>query len=427
VIPGVSYYEIKWLSLGEWLGDGFIMYKQTYDYTGPVAALIYKLLHFVFGKSVMAYHALNTILITVQAAIFNSLLLRNKVYNENSYLPAFLYAILAVSIIDFMALSPQLMSLTFILMALRNIIRRIDNQATDELFLSSGIYMGVAAMIYLPAGLYLFVFLFSLILFSSAVPRRLLLYVFGFLLVFAFCGLYFYLVDSFHLFVERALLQGLWLPARISLSNMQLLVYAAPLAVIFFLSLIKKFGQLRLTNFQQKVEQVIWLIFIGGVVTFFLSNERVGLEFLFMVPVVAYFWTHYFILLKRRFFRAVMPFLLVFGLLSTSIYFYSDSAAPVMVAEETPSENWMVLSEKLEVYSQSKMTTPCINASISQALGKELNSYGGAENFYEIFMAVDPDRVLDEEGVMPRIMQRFPEIEERYRKVSAMEYAKVSN
>jgi len=60
-------------------------------------------------------------------------------------------------------------------MSLRNILRRIDNQVTDELFLNSGIYLGIAAMIYLPSTIFFFVFLFALILFSTAVTRRLLL------------------------------------------------------------------------------------------------------------------------------------------------------------------------------------------------------------------------------------------------------------
>ena len=165
--------------LGEWLDEGFMMYRQTYDYTGPIAAVIYKGLNIVFGRNVLAYRALSTLLITLQSGIFNSILLKNKVYSENSYLPAFLFAILSASVTDFMTLSPQLISLTFILLALRNIIRRIDNQATDELFLSSGIYVGVATMIFLPASVFLLVFLFSLILFSSAIPRRLLIYLFA--------------------------------------------------------------------------------------------------------------------------------------------------------------------------------------------------------------------------------------------------------
>ena len=423
----ISYYELKWLLLGEWLASGFVMYKQTYDYTGPIAAAIYKGLNLLFGRSPMVNYVLSTILITVQAGIFNSLLLKNKVYNENSYLPAFLYAILAVSVVDYMTLSPALMSLTFILMALSNIIRRIDNQATDELFLSSGIYIGVATMIYLPSGVFLLVYLFSLILFSSAVPRRLLLYVFGFLLVFVFCGLYYYLFDSFQFFVDRALLRGVFLPSRLSLDTLQILTLGAPFALMLLLSLLKKFGQLRLTNFQQKVEQVMWFIFVGGIATFFLSNERVALELYFVVPVVAYFWTHYFVLLRRSFFKVVMPFLLVFGVLSSSLYFYHDTATSLLVTNTGENKKVMMIGEKLEIYTNTEVATPFLNAVISEDINKELDTYTGAENFNSLFLKIQPDEIWDEQGVFEKIFFRLPEIERTYQRQETNKYRRTSN
>jgi len=426
-ITGTPYLELKWLILGEWLGDGFIMYKQTYDYTGPLSAMVYKGLDYVFGRNPLVYWTLSTLLITVQAGVFNSLLLKNKVYNENSYLPAFLYAVLSASVIDFMTLSPQLMSLTFILLALRNIIRRIDNQATDELFLSSGIFVGIASMIYLPATIFLFVFLFSLILFSSAIPRRLLLYVFGFLLVFSACATYFYLNDSLFLFLDRAVFNGMLQQPRIFFKKLELLTFAAPLALILLFSVIKKTGQIRLTNFQQKVEQVIWLIFVGGIVTIFLSNESAGMEFLFLVPLVAYFWTHYFILLRRRFFKLVMPYLLIFGMLAWPIYFYKNLAEPMLISEVQTKKKMMVIGEKLEYYQDQEMATPFFHHAISSDLFSELDTYEGSENFYVLFNKVSPDVILDELGAVPKLMHRFPEIEKNYKRVASNTYEKISN
>ncbi len=426
-LPGTSYYELKWMLLGEWLDEGFMMYRQTYDYTGPIAAVIYKGLNIVFGRNVLAYRALSTLLITLQSGIFNSILLKNKVYSENSYLPAFLFAILSASVTDFMTLSPQLISLTFILLALRNIIRRIDNQATDELFLSSGIYVGVATMIFLPASVFLLVFLFSLILFSSAIPRRLLLYLFGFFLVFVFCALYYYFYDSLFEFVDRAIFNGILLQPKVLLDQISILILISPFAFILLLSGIVKAGKLRLTNFQQKVEQVVWLIMLGGIAIILLSNEKAGTELLFLVPPIAYFWTHYFILLKRRFFKALMPFLLVFGILVLSVVFYNNQLHSILIDVEGTKSKTMVIGEKLELYLSSPILSPFFNGSISKDILDELDSYEGATNFHEIFKSTDPDRIVDQLGAMQKIMHRFPEIQNNYRRVSPTEYIKISN
>lgn len=426
-ITQTSYYELKWILLGEWLGQGFGMYDQTYDYTAPMSAGVYKVLYSLFGRSQWVFYIFSSLLITIQAGIFNALLLRNKIYNENSYLPAFLYMITAVSVPDFMTLSPHLMSLTFVLLALRNVIRRINNQVTDELFLSNGIYVGIASMLYLPASVFFLVFLFSFILFSSAVPRRLILYLFGFLLIFGLCGIYFYVQGSFYLFLERAIFSGASLPARVAYSWGKLVVFAAPFAFILILSLVKKSGAIRLTNFQQKVEQVLWILFLGGLATFLLSNERSGFEFVFFVPVVAYFWTHYFILLKRRVFITIMPAILIFGLLIFSGYSYQTLKDPTAIDLEDRKKGVLVIGERLEEYENQPMFTPFFHHHLSQDFIYELDTYEGAENFREIFEKLQPTYILDDMDVMEKVGYRFPYISKGYQVRDKDEYQKISN
>lgn len=426
-IAQTSYYELKWILLGEWLGQGFGMYDQTYDYTGPLSAWVYKGLYSLFGRSQWVFYIFSSILITIQAGIFNALLLRNKVYNENSYLPAFLYMITAVSVPDFMTLSPHLMSLTFVLLALRNVIRRINNQVTDELFLSNGIYVGIASMLYLPSSVFFLVFLFSFILFSSAVPRRLVLYLFGFLLIFGLCGIYFYVQDSFSLFMERAIFSGMALPAKVTYSWGKLALLAAPFAFILILSLVKKSGSIRLTNFQQKVEQVLWILFLGGLATFFLSNERSGFEFLFFVPVVAYFWTHYFVLLKRRVFIATMPAVLIFGLLIFTGYSYQNLKNPTATDIEISKKNLLVIGERLEEYADQQILTPFFHHQLSRDFIYELDTYEGAENFREIFEKIQPIYILDDMDVMHKVGYRFPYISKGYQMRDKSEYQKINN
>lgn len=427
IVPGFSYYHLKWLLLGEWLGNGYNMYQQTYDYTGPMASALYKLLNLIFGKAEWAYYLLSTLLITAQSAIFNSLLIKNKVYEENSYLPAFLYAILATSVLDFMALSPQLLSLTFILLTLRNVVRRISNQATDELFLSSGVYIGIAAMIHFPSAIFLLVFLFALILFSSPLPRRILLYLFGFFLVFSLFALYYYTSGSFLMFFNRAIVSGFLLDAAISYTKAQVLLVAAPFIFILIVSLLGKAGRIRLTNFQQKVEQVLWLIFFGAFGTFFLSNENAGLELVFLVPIVAYYWVYYFILLKRRIFKALMPFLLLFGLIFTSFYSYKNLTQPILVPEHETIGKVMVIGEKLEAYSSTTIATPFFNGVIASQLNEELDSYEGAGNFYQLFETIEPEYIIDELDVMQKLRFRFPEIEKNYQQIDSTKYKKINN
>ncbi|MEP1033940.1 hypothetical protein [Ekhidna sp.] len=427
-IEYTSYYELKWLLLGEWLNQGFTMYSEAFDYTGPIAVFVYKYLAMIFGRSAFIHYGFSSLVIIFQAGIFNQLLLKNKAYNENSYLPAFLYMILMVSVPDYMTLSPQLLSLTFILLALRNVLRRIDNQVTDELFLNSGIYVGLATMIYLPSIVFFLVFLFALILFSTAATRRLALYLFGFLLVFSMCALYFYWRGDLWLFIDSYLIQNLLMQSVSPLSLIEFTFISAGFIVILILAVLKTLGSARLTNFQQKIQQVIWLMFFGGVATFFISNEKSLFELVFMVPVIAYFWVHYFILIKRRIFQFIMPGLLILGTLIYTAFSYQRFTKSLEVRDvEEATEGAMVLGSNLKYYQQVSINTPCFNDHLTRRAFKGLDYYGPAGDLFKLFQNSDPTLIIDDIGMMPKIIERFPKIESGYRKIGSNRYEKISN
>jgi len=427
-IADISFYNLKWLLLGQWLGKGFSMYTETFDYTGPFAALVYKWLDVFFGRSQLLHYSVSTFLIIIQAGIFNRILLRSKAYDENSYLPAFLYMILAVGIPDFMALSPQLMSLTFILLTLGNVLRRIGNQATDELFLKSGVYLGVAVMFYLPAVVYCLVFLFSFIFFSTAILRRLFLYLFGFLMVFVLCLTYFYWLDTHRVFFEYFFLNGLFANVASPLSSEELLTLTSPFIFIFLLSIVKTRRSARLTNFQQKVQQVLWLMLLGGFVTFLLSNEKSVYELIFCVPIICYFWTHYFLLLRRWIFKLTMPALLVLGLPVFSCFAYTYLAAPLTISPANAfDKGTMLLGERIEAYAMMEINTPCLNEKITRRAFEGIDYYASASKIYNIFIKTNPSCIVDELGIMDELKYRYPYLERRYQKVNLNSYRKINN
>lgn len=426
-LDGVTYFELKWLLLGEWLGQGHHMYSETFDYTGPLAAGVYKAIDFLFGRSALAHHGFSTLIIIVQAAILNQIFLKNKAYSENGYLPAFLYTILMVCIPDYMALSPQLMSLTFILLALRNVLRRIDNLATDELFINTGIFVGIATMIYLPAIVYFIVFLVALVSFSTAVLRRLLLYLFSFLLVFTLCAVYYFLRGDLPIFMDSFFIQGLMLNKAYSLDVWSIITCISGFLVVFVLSVLRTWSSARFTNFQQKIQQVMWLMFFGGIATFFLSNEKSLHELVFFVPIISFFWTHYFILLRRKIFRLIMPIFLIVGLLVYTDFAYTRIEGTFAISEVEAKPATMVLGTNIALYQTHKIFTPCFDTHLTNRALAGLDYYHTAGAFYSLFKKINPVYIKDELGIMPKLKERFPEIEADYRLVEPDLYQKLSN
>lgn len=427
-IPETSSLELKWLLLGQWLGNGFLMYRETYDYTGPFAALIYKYIDIVFGRSAFVHHVLSSFLIIIQASIFNRVLLKNKAFDENSYLPAFLFVILMLSIPDFMSLSPQLMSLTFVLITLGNVLRRIDNQATDELFLNSGIYIGVATMFYLPAIIFLLVFLVSFIIFSTAVSRRLLLYLFGFFLVGGMTAIYFFWRGDYDYFISFFIKYGFLLSAERMLSWQEIFVVSIPILTVLLLATFRNIAAARLTNFQQRVQQVLWLMFLGGIICFLLANRKTAIELIFIVPLVAYYLNQYFILLRNRIFRFIMPGLIVFGILAYNIYSYQKLFKPV-ANDLTIGYNHkvLILGEEYSYYLDKESFSPCFSRAICEQAFKGLDYYQSSTFIYKWLEELDPLIIVDQMEVVPMLFERFPLLETNYVLEGDGTYIKINN
>jgi len=430
IIAGLplSLPELKWLLVGERLSDGFTMYKDLYDHTGPLAAFIYKWLDFVFGRSRWVHLVVSTFLVTVQAGIFNRILLKNKAYDENSYVPAFLYVVLMSSVMDFFALSPQLMAITFILLSLNHIFRRIDNVVTDELFLLSGIYLGVATCFYLPAAVFFVIFLLSFILFSSAVPRRLLLLVYGAGVVFVVIWAYFFWFGAGRDFLDDFFVEGVSKARIFYVSFMELLGIGGFLLGVTLLSLTVLFS-LRVTNYQQKMQQVMVSFMLAAFLVVLFSRDLMSADLIFFVPTTTFFLVHYFLGLRRKVWKVLMPYLMVIGLLVyPNVWLRNNPPSGLLVKPsevKVPGNRLMGLGLDVADYEEYVLAGPFLDAEVSRKKMEDLHYYDEASGLFETLEQSAPDAIIDQWGDMAQIFERFPVFSAHYQETSPGVYVRV--
>lgn len=424
----LSLPELKWLLVGERLGDGFTMYRDLYDHTGPLSAMVYKWLDFLFGRSRWVHIVFSSILVTVQASILNSILLKNKAFEENNYLPAFFYVICSASVLDFFALSPQLMSITFILLALNQIFRRIDNVITDELFLYSGIYLGLAAFFYLPAVIFFVIFLVSFILFSSAILRRLLLFIYGTFAVFVVVWAYFFWHEAAYDFLNSFFGAGVQKPKIFYLEFVDLLKVGGFLCGVLLLGLTILVTQ-RSTNFQQKMQRVMTLFIIAGVIAMVVNRELMVADLVFFVPSTAFFLSYYFLGIRRRVWRLTMPYLVVFGLIAYPFLFIDgeELQSSIVQSSEPYTGSVMGITSDISVYRNAHIAGPFLDEYVSRCRLENLEYFDEAPRLFQSLNESDADIILDEWGMAGVIFHRFPSFARRYEQTGPGEYRLISN
>src|SRR5689334_3077706 len=143
--PQTTKQELKSMVIGEALRDGQLMYTEVYDPTAPLSAGVFGVVDWMMGRSVTGRQIIALILIFFQAAFFAILLINNKAYNDNTYVPGFIYGLLCFVSFDFLSVTPELLGSTVLLLALNYLFREIEFRVDrNETIVNVGFYIGLA-------------------------------------------------------------------------------------------------------------------------------------------------------------------------------------------------------------------------------------------------------------------------------------------
>ena len=407
------------------------MYEEIFDYTGPLSVFFYRIIDNIFGKSQQAHHIISTIWLFLNAILFNSLLRRNKNFSENNDLPALFFVLFAVAIPDFMALSPQMMSITFILLGLYNVYERIANEITDDLFLYAGIYVGIAALFYPPAGIFFFVFLISFFLFSTPKWRRIALYFNGFLIPLGLTLCFFYWHDSgfnaWHALVNRGFF-GQEVKYLSGIENfycfgIPIFIGLATMAITFFSG--------HFSSFQNKSAQAMLIMMLGASIVIWLDVETSPVQMLYLVPSISFFLVHYLLILRKRWAKRWVP-LMVVGVLILAPYLSYVQLEMDSIIVKGPSDRFskrrtMLLGDNLSVLHHHELSSPFLDAQLSKERIELLDDVASAQALLRIIEEAPPVVIIDDWSVVPNLFFRLPELSKKYRKQRDGYYVRISN
>jgi len=422
--------ELNWMLVGENMAEGDRLYTQLWDNIGPLAALVYYLIEIVFSRSQDAYVILASLLTTYQCLIFNDFLLAKKAYHENTYVPALLYGLLSCFSFDFYTLSPVLLSLTWVLLALRNIFYRIESQSRDVRILSTGIFVGLAALCYLPSIVYLASSLLAYLFFANLSLRRVLLLLYGVALPFLVAFTFFYLFEASEEFTQQYLLAFRNLPRTPYVSWWDLLIISA-VALGFLVASVYQIGQYRrYTNQQSKLQRIMGLKLVAALATLLLARQLAPHHLLFFVPPAAFFITHFLLIIRRTLIAelvtAGLALLLVLNGYALMYNFFSLREVthienllvkPTEYDELVAGKKVLMLGQNLNVYRNTRLATPYLNWQLAARQLAGLNDFANVASVYDSFRDDMPDLIIDEVQLMPQIFERIPRIEASYRKL----------
>jgi len=421
--------ELIWMMIGERMSEGFSMYIDIIDDTGPLSATVYWLIHLLFGKNIFAYKLFGGLVILFQITYINGLFIRYKSFDENTYIPALVLAVLFHFSFDILTLSPALMGSTFIVLALGQLFSQtVLQKDTSDSILLVGIFGGIGACFHFP----LVIFLPFLIVAGVAVSgfnfNQLLLALLGYFLPIVGCGLYYFWIDGLQEFIIQYILTTRVIDVYYHVQFLDLmLLLIAPFCFAvagYFIGTIYKLISVN----QQKQKQLIILFLLFALLTIFLTNRRTPYQFVILLPGLTYFITQIFIYLQRGFllklfsiaFLISIPFIgfswAYYQIVSGKIESYSVTFSEKH--RETAGKSILVLGNDLGYYQGASLATPYLNYNISKEILLDYNSFGKMADVYQDFLKEKPEMIIDADGVFEQLLEKIPLLKDSYLKKS---------
>lgn len=430
MLSNCTYSEMHhWLTIGEAMQTSD-MYRGIFDSLAPLSSFTYWVVVLIFGKSGLALHLLGTLLMIVQAVIFNNLTIRNKVYEQNTYLPAFVYLVVASSHYSLSVFSPAQLGMTFVMMAFSQMLSHVEFRAKrDEQIMSIGLLIGVATLFYLPLFIFLPIVLFELMIFTNTMGRRYFVLIISSLVPFllTMC-VYWVRHDSPAYFITNFLLPSMqWSTPDVSQFTIQLPVYA-PLIILLLIGLISMPKQRRLNNYQTRLVQLFLFTALLSCSFLFLASPDLPSLMIISLPAVAFFGTHLFYLVRKPLLDLIYSLLFLgiflgvayqteYGFIGWPKHVTFNKEISTDLAKLIKDKRIWVIGDEPELYRGAKLGSGFYNWQLSKPVLDHLDYYDNLVFIDQNLRKFNPEIILDYAMRWRQLAGHIPRLQKQYEQV----------
>ena len=424
-LPMITLQELKNMVIGEAMEDK-LMYVEIIDSTGPLMALMDRLLDFLFGRSLLVRHLLALIIIFFQASYFGILLINNKAYNDINYLPSLIFGFLCFFSFDLLSITPELLASGLLLLALNNLFKEIEfRMDRDSFVLNLGVFLGLASLLVFSYTIFLFGSVLILVFFARISLRKIFLVLFGYTLVHGILIIIYYCYERTDELWSNYYLSNLTAQDLNLINGRSIFVLGIVPIVYFVFSLFMLTREARFTRYQSQLFQVMFLWLGVAIVQVWLTPEFSPHSFITFIPPLAYFISHYLLLINRKWIAETMLWIFILGLLMLNHLSGNGYLKNVDYASLFPkpapttgivNKRIMILDDNPSLFQNNKLAGYFLDWKLSQKYFEEPDYFENLQKINQSFLEDPPEVIIDPNNRMPRILERIPALEKMYRK-----------
>lgn len=418
----VMISELNHLVIGQKMNEGLLIYKSIVDFTAPFSALVYHLMFWLFGKSVVALQVLSIFVVALQIVIFNYWVNRLELLTERTYFPAVIYAVVSSCTMAFQTLSPMMMATTFLMLATFKALQVMQQGDVSEVAYKSGIYLGIAILFYSPMMFFVIPLLISLLAYSNIKPKKYIVSAYGVLFPLLCIGVFFFWKRALSFYLIEIVYYAFSLSKRVLVSVEGVAIAFLLLFILSVIGFQKGLFSQRYISFQKRSITVFFFVTIGFLFIIGFAPSINYTLFYALVPVAAYYISILFdvrhIINKIEIGFTVVIVLLMMG--GYVHFFYEEPFEKSIVG--TPTDKLkgkvLVLGDDISLYGEQDVVpaTGFVNWGLSKRYFLD-DSEEHVEKVKEFFERDTPVYIQDQENALA-LYAKQDWFSEKYKEIS---------
>ncbi|ASU36135.1 DUF6427 family protein [Mucilaginibacter xinganensis] len=311
--------NILWLAVILFISRiGFILVSQdktTFAFAEPVARLLISPGNFLNPGSTGTNILLAGIVVFAQALLLNHLVNHHNLLGKPTFLPALMYITLSGLFTPFLVLSPPLLCNFLIIWMLFKLFSFYKSNDAKSAAFDLGMMIAIGTIIYLPFIYFFLALCVALIIFRPLNWREILAGVVGYVTIFFFLAVYYYMNESLGQFYSIWLPLGTKFPDSINIHYYSFLVLV-PVVVILSLCFVK----LQQNFFKSYVQirksfQLLFVVFLIASLSFYVKTPFNLNHFLLCAVPCSVFFSYYFLYAKNKWFYESLYLLLLISII----------------------------------------------------------------------------------------------------------------
>ncbi len=409
---------LRWMMIGEKVADGHLVYKHVWMSEGPLFAWLSAFVFGLFQRSYISFSIFGLILILLQALNFTGILNQTKILKNRSYLPALIYILFFFTHYQLIGFTPELLGMTFILIAFRIIVlqQKSDRAAANQL--NIGLLLGIAILC---SSIYVYfipLFLISIISLSSISARSFFLWLGGLLLPLFLVMTFMYLNEGLSYFNRFFLFRIFHFTNTENINIIKLLGLTGCILIPILAGILRSFSDSSAANFIEKLKRLFLLWFITSLLVMAIHVGKLDIRLISLLCVPFSYYCSIFISGWKKQALAELVFVLIFaGLIGAGIYlntgiYNSKPQEPAVINER--GKHVYYFEGSLALYENQKLGTVFVD----RALTEKYLRYETPEELISVYQAFNVDQPLfvidDKEEHFKTILQRIPLLREDY-------------